>query len=210
MRSLLLAITLLHFSISIANAAGNLGDQFVTAKLAYDASIDVPRSWQVMRDNEMRAIETAAGAAIDLSGYARLVDGTESLLVASFPDRLLYASVTVTSTALRGSTRSSAATLSEAQLRSGDLTILQGMEATLARLGGKAWGWTPLKTITLGRTTVLHISYLRSSDAGDRRVHIYKCFGTGRIYDVALSTSVVAEDVNGVVLKRIAESFSAP
>lgn len=118
--------------------------------------------------------------------------------------------MTVTSTALRGSSRSSAATLNEAQLKSGDLTIRQGMEATLARLGGKAWGWTPLKTITLGGTTVLHISYLRSSDAGDRRVHIYKFFGTGRIYDVVLSTSAAAEDVNGVVLKRIADSFSTP
>lgn len=209
MRRLLLSITVLLFTVA-TSVAGNLGNQFVTAKLAYDASIDVPRSWHVMRGNEMRAIETAVGAAIDLSGYVRLVDGTESLIVSIFPDRRLYAGVTVTSTALRGSTRSSAATLSEAQLRSGELTIRQGMEVTLARLGGKAWGWTPLKTIKLNRTTGLHISYLRSSDAGDRRVHIYKFFGTGRIYDVALSTSVAAEDVNGVVLKRIADSFSAP
>lgn len=84
LRSLLLPITLFHFTI--ASAAGNLGNQFVTAKLAYGASIDLPRSWQVARGNEMRAIETAVGAAIDLSGYARLVDGTESLLVSSFPD----------------------------------------------------------------------------------------------------------------------------
>ena len=209
MRRLLLSITVLLFTVA-TSVAGNLGNQFVTAKLAYDASIDVPRSWHVMRGNEMRAIETAVGAAIDLSGYVRLFDGTESLIVSIFPDRRLYAGVTVTSTALRGSTRSSAATLSEAQLRSGELTIRQGMEVTLARLGGKAWGWTPLKTIKLDRTTVLHISYLRSSDAGDRRVHLYKFFGTGRIYDVALSTSVAAEDVNSVVLKRIADSFSAP
>jgi hypothetical protein len=209
MRRLLLSITVLLFTVA-TSIAGNLGNQFVTAKLAYDASIDVPRSWHVMRGNEMRAIETAVGAAIDLSGYVSLVDGTESLIVSIFPDRRLYAGVTVTSTALRGSTRSSAAMLSEAQLRSGELTIRQGMEVTLARLGGKAWGWTPLKTIKLDRTTALHISYLRSSDAGDRGVHLYKFFGTGRIYDVALSTNVAAEDVNGVVLKRIADSFSAP
>jgi hypothetical protein len=192
MRSLLLVVTLLYFSI--ASAAGNLGGQFVTAKLAYGASIDLPRSWQVMRGNEMRAIETVVGAAIDLSGYASLVDGTGALLVSTFPDPRLYAGVTVTSVELRGSTRLTAATLSEGQLRSGDLTIRQGMEATLARFGAKAWGWTPLKPITLARTTVLHISYLRSSDVGDRRVHIYKFFGTGRIFDVAVSTSVVAED----------------
>lgn len=154
MRRLLLSITMLLFTVT-TSAAGNLGNQFVTAKLAYGASVDIPKSWHVMRGNEMRAIETAVGAAIDLSGYVRLVDGTESLIVSIFPDRRLYAGVTVTSTALRGSNRSSAATLSEAQLRSGELTIRQGMEVTLARLGGKVWGWTPLKTIKLDRTTVL-------------------------------------------------------
>ena len=200
---------MLLFTVA-TSVAGNLGNQFVTAKLAYGASVDIPKSWQVMRGNEMQAIETAVGAAIDLSGYARLLDGTESLLVAIFPDSRLYAGLTVTSNALRGSTPSSGATLNEAQLKSGDLAIRQGIEATLARLGGKAWGWTSLKTITLGAATVLHISYLRSSDAGDRQVHLYKFFGTGRIYDVALSTSVAAENVNALVLKRIAGSFSAP
>lgn len=208
MRYLLLLIACLLSTIS--SAAGNLGNQFITAKLAYGASIDLPRSWQVARGNEMRAIETAVGAAIDLSGYTRVVDGTESLLVSSFPDGRLYAGVTVTSTALRGSTRSSATTLDEAQLKFGDSTIRQGMESILARLGAKTWGWTPLKAITMGGTTVLHISYLRSSEAGDRRVKIYKFFGTGRIYDVALSTSVLAEDVNAVILKRIGDSFSVP
>ena len=207
MHRLLLLITLLLFNI--ASEAGNLGNQFVTAKLAYGASIDIPRSWQIRRGNEMRAIETAVGAAIDLAGYSTLVGGTESLLVSSFPDGRLYAGVTVTTTELPGSTRSSATSLTDAQLKSGDQTIRQGMEATLARLGGKAWGWTPLKTISMGKATVLHISYLRSSDAGNRRVHIYKFFGTGRIYDVALSTSVAAEDVNSVVLKKMADSFSA-
>lgn len=207
MYRLLLLITLLLFNIT--SEADNLGNQFVTAKLAYGASIDIPKSWQIRRGNEMRAIETAVGAAIDLAGYSMLVGGTESLLVSSFPDGRLYAGVTVTTTELPGSSYSSVTSLTDAQLKSGDQTIRQGMEATLARLGGKAWGWTPLKTISMGKTTVLHISYLRSSDAGNRRVHIYKFFGTGRIYDVALSTSVAAEDVNDVVLKRIADSFSA-
>ena len=207
MHRLLLLITLLLFNI--ASEAGNLGNQFVTAKLAYGASIDIPRSWQIRRGNEMRVIETAVGAAIDLAGYSTLVGGTESLLVSSFPDDRLYAGVTVTTTELHSSSRSSATSLTVAQLRSGDQTIRQGMEATLAQLGGKAWGWTPLIAMSIGKATVLHISYLRSSSAGNRRVHIYKFFGTGRIYDVALSTSVAGEGVNGVVLKKIADSFSA-
>lgn len=41
MRRLLLSITVLLFTVA-TSVAGNLGNQFVTAKLAYDASIDVP------------------------------------------------------------------------------------------------------------------------------------------------------------------------
>ena len=207
MHRLLLLITLLLFNI--ACEAGNLGNQFVTVKLAYGASIDIPRTWQIRRGNEMRAIETAVAAAIDLAGYSTMVGGTESLLVSSFPDGWLYAGVTVTTTELPSSSRSTATSLTDAQLKSVDQTIRQVMEATLARLGGKPWGWTPLKSISMRKATALHISYLLSSDAGNRRVHIYKFFGTGQIYDVALSTSVDAEDLNGVVLKKIADSFSA-
>lgn len=207
MWQLILAISLI--APSLAAEAGDLSKQFITAKLAYGSSIDIPRSWQVMRGNDLRAIETTVGAAIDLSGSTKLADGTESLLVASFPDPQLYGGVTVTSTAIRGSTRSSVATLSDAQVKSGELAIRQGLEATLARLGGRTWAWTPLKKVSIAGAMALHISYLRSSEAGDRRVHIYKFFATGRVFDLALSTSVANEDLNRVVLTRIANSFVA-
>lgn len=207
MWQLILAISLI--APSLAAEAGDLSKQFITAKLAYGSSIDIPRSWQVMRGNDLRAIETTVGAAIDLSGSTKLADGTESLLVASFPDPQLYGGVTVTSTAIRGSTRSSVATLSDAQVKSGELAIRQGLEAILAGLGGRTWAWTPLKKVSIAGATVLHISYLRSSEAGDRRVHIYKFFATGRVFDLALSTSVANEDLNRVVLTRIANSFVA-
>ena len=158
----------------------------------------------------MLAIETSAGAAIDPSGYSKQVAGTEALLVAGFPDARLYAGATVTSIEIRGSSHSSAKTLSEEQLRSSALTIRNGLEATLAQMGGKTWGWTPLKLVSLGKTKALIISYQRSSDTGDRQVHVYKFFCTGRVFDVALSTSVSGEGVNSMVLTRIAESFSAP
>jgi len=48
------------------------------------------------------------------------------------------------------------------------------------------------------------------SEAGDRRVHLYKFFGSGRIYDVAVSSSVMHEGVNNVVLEKIVTSFAAP
>lgn len=207
MWQLILAISLIVPSLTAE--AGDLSNQFITAKLAYGSSIDIPRSWQVMRGNDLRAIETTVGAAIDLSGSTKLADGTESLLVASFPDPQLYGGVTVTSTAIRGSTLSSVATLSDAQVKSGEVAIRQGLEAILARLGGRTWAWTPLKKVSIAGAMVLHISYLRSSEAGDRRVHIYKFFATGRVFDLALSTSVSNEDLNRVVLTRIANSFVA-
>ena len=52
MRRLLLSITMLLFTVTIS-VAGNLGNQFVTAKLAYGASVDIPKLWHVMRGNEM-------------------------------------------------------------------------------------------------------------------------------------------------------------
>lgn len=208
MSHLLLLITMLIFSTT--GVAGEIGNQFVTAKLAHGASIDLPRSWQITSGNELLAIETSVGAAIDLSGYSEMVNGTEVLLTSSFPGDRLYAGVTITSTEIPGSTRSSASTLSKAQLKSGGQTIKQGTEAILAQYGSKTWGWTSLRTITLGRDTALHISYMRTSDGGNRKVDIYKIFETGRIFDVALSTSVASEGINSVVLKRIAESFKAP
>jgi hypothetical protein len=77
-------------------------------------------------------------------------------------------------------------------------------------LGTKVRGWTTLRSVPIGNKTVMHISYLRSSDAGERRVQLYKFFGSGRIYDVALSTSVVHENTNNVVLEKIASSFVGP
>jgi hypothetical protein len=141
---------------------------------------------------------------------AKVIEGTETLLVSTFPDPRLYASVTITSTSAPAVTAALPASLSEAQVRSGESTIRAGTEATQARLGNKVWGWTALRKVTLGGKTVMHISYLRSSDAGDRRVHLYKFFGSGRIYDIALATSVAHESINGVVLEKIASSFVAP
>ena len=68
----------------------------------------------------------------------------------------------------------------------------------------------PTMRITFGERTVMHTSYLRSFKDGDRRVHLYKFFGTGRIYDMALSTSTASETVNDIVPEKIAKSFVGP
>ena len=208
MRTLFIGLALLLApSLTIA---GDVGNQFITAKLQYGASVSIPKSWQVLRGNEMRAIETAVGAAIDLSGYSKLVDGTEALLVSSFPDPKLFAGVTITSTSIPGVTANFPATLSDSQVRSMEQTIRQGIESMGARLGAKVSRWTPLRKVRLGTRTVMHTSYLRSSEAGDGSVQLYKFFGAGRIYDVVVSTSVASEGVNGVVLEKIVTSFVAP
>lgn len=196
--------------LSSLGIAGDFGNQFVTAKLAYGVSVSIPRSWQIMRGNEMRTIETAVGAAIDLTKYSKLVEGTESLLASTFPDPDLYAAVAITSGAMPTVTSAFPASLTAKQVKEGEPMIRQPLEAILGRMGIKVWGWTALEKVTMGGKTVMHISYLRSSDEGDRRVHMYKFFGAGRIYDLALSTTVKSERINTVVLDKIANSFVGP
>lgn len=208
MRNLVYTLALLAAAPVVHSA--ELSTQFITAKLAYGASVNVPKSWQVLKGNELRAIETSVGAAIDLSGYAKTIQGTETLIVSTFPDPQLYAGMTITSTPTPGVTPSLPASLTDAQVRAGEATIRQGIESMQARLGTKVFGWTPLRKLAVGRNTVMYTTYLRSSEAGDRRVHIYKFFGSGRIYDLALSTSIAHEALNGVVLQKIANSFVAP
>lgn len=82
MHKLYFAIAFLVVS-PVGNAA-DLGKQFVTAKLSYGASVSVPKSWQVLHGNEMRAIETSVGAAIDLAGYAQQFEGAKYSLWQTF------------------------------------------------------------------------------------------------------------------------------
>lgn len=206
MKHLLLTLSLL--AASFTAAAENLGNQFVPAKLKYDVTVAVPRSWQVLRGDELRSIETAVGAAIDLSGYSKALEGADTLLVAVFPHPKLYAGVTITATPVPGVTPDLIARLSESDVRSGQSAIREGIEMTQSRLGARVWGWSALKKDMLGERAVMHISYFRSSEGGDRKVQLYKFFGVGRSYDMALSTSVEAEAINRVVLEKIARSFS--
>lgn len=160
-----------------------------------------------LRGNEMRAIETSVGAAIDLSGYAKQIDGGETLISANFPDPDIYAGMTITTLSVSGITPSFPASLTDAEVKSGEATIRQGIEAVQARLGTRVFGWSPLKKIVVGRRSVMYTSYMRTSGSGERKVHLYKFFGSGRIYDMALSTSIARESINVVVLEKIANSF---
>lgn len=205
----------LYFAVAllIASLGGNAADlakQFITAKLAYGASVSIPKSWHVLRGDKMRAIEASVAAAIDLSGYATQLEGVETLIVANFPDPQLYAGVTITTLSTPGATPALAASLTDAQVRSGETTIRQGVETVQARFGVRIFGWTPLRKKAIGRSTVMYTSYFRSSDAGDRQVHLYKFFGSGRVYDVAVTTSVAQQSLNGVVLEYVVNSFVGP
>ena len=111
-----LSILTLFAALVVANAA-ELTNQFVQANLAYGATIQIPRAWKVARGNEMRAIETTVGAALDLSGMARAAEGTESLLFAKLDDPRLYASVGVTVVAIKNSTPRSLSDLTAMEIK---------------------------------------------------------------------------------------------
>ncbi len=172
--------------------------------------MSVPTSWEVLQGNELRTVETSAGAAIDLSGYTEMARGTETLIVAGLSDPRLYASMTITSTAIPSITPSLLASLPEAQVESMDAMVRRAIVASQSKLGTGISDWKSLKRVRVGHNIALHASYLRTSNYGPRRVQLYKFFGVGRIYDLILSTSVSSEGVNEVVLQLISESFVAP
>jgi hypothetical protein len=194
--------------ISTGALAGDITNQFITARLAHGLTVSIPRSWQVMHGREMQAIESSVGATIDLSGYSRIVDGTETLLVANFQDPSYYAAISVTSTAAPGVTPALPSMLNDDQIKAGENTARQVITAIQTRMGVKVWGWTPMKKQSIGSRAVMYMSYLRSSDFGDSRVHMYKFFGDGRIHDIALSTRVSQERINGPVLEKIVQSVA--
>ena len=147
-----LSILTLFAALVVAHAA-ELTNQFVQTNLAYGATIQIPRAWKVARGNEMRAIETTVGAALDLSGMAREAEGTESLLFAKLDDPRLYASVGVTVVAIKNSTPRSLSNLTAMDIKAGESSVRQGIESMLARLGSTVSAWTPLEKVRLGDTS---------------------------------------------------------
>lgn len=205
--SIILVCAMPAFSV-----AESFGNQFIAVKLAHGASVAIPRSWTVLQGNEKRTLETATAAAIDLSGYAKMTDGGELLLISNFPDRDLYSALVVTSTSAPGLRPDFIASQSEAELRSAEGYIRKSTKAIQARIGWDVSGWTPLRKIELSGRTAMHYSYVRSSSESEAetRVHIYQIFRNGRTYELSLSTRLAVEGVNGLVLEKIAKSFAAP
>lgn len=205
-----LVITLLLVLSAPQIHSRDLGNQFVTARLAHGVAVDIPRSWYVFQGTEMAAIETAVGAAIDLTGQTRMAQGGEILILASFPDQNLYSGLTITSLAIAGMRSDFANSVSVPELKSSEASLRQGVEVSQARLGTKVFGWTSLQKDALGKYVILRTSYVRTSDAGDTRVQLYKFFTKGHVIDVALSTRIANERLNKPILDRILQSIVVP
>lgn len=193
--------------MSSAILAGGIGSRFNTIGLPYNASISIPTSWQVLAGGQLDVVETATAAAGELSGYGAEINSTETLIAARNPDPELYASVTITSVEMSKVRPETATQLSEAQLNSAGSMLRTGIESMLSQIESKTWGWTPYRRVRIESRVALHTTYFRSSDAGARKVLMYKFFGTGRIYDMTLSTNAKHQTVNDVILRRIAESL---
>jgi hypothetical protein len=191
-------------------ARADLGNQFITAKLDYGATVSIPRSWTVVKANTLQAIETAADAAIDLSGYSAKAGSSSTLILAQFPDPDLYASVTITSADIKVSSPSLATNLTASDLKEMESGQRQGIKASQEQMGVRIRNWTPIKKVLLGSNTVLLTTYDRTSNSGDRTVYLYTFFRTGRVYYMVLSTNKAVESLNRVILNRIAASFAAP
>jgi hypothetical protein len=190
--------------------AGTLTARFITAKLARGVSIALPNTWEVVRGKEMKSLETSVASSIDLSGYSRVLSGAESLLFAAFPDQELYASATVTAIPIASATPNYASQFSINELPQMERVVRESVDKVVTKLGAKTSDWTPLKVERVGGSAVFHITYQKTSEFGDTRVHLYKFFSPGYVFDVALSTRLSSERINAPVLSRIIQSVVVP
>ena len=197
-------------SVTTAIHAGTLTDKYVSAKLARGVSISLPNTWEVVRGNESKSLETSVASAIDLSGYSRALSGGESLLFAAFPDANLYASASVTAISVPSVTADYATQFSIADVAQMEGVVRKTVEQVVTRLGARIWAWSALKVERIGGRAVFHTTYQRTSEFGDTRVHLYKFFSPGYVFDIALSTRLSAERVNTPVLDRIIQSLEVP
>jgi hypothetical protein len=163
-----------------------------------------------MRGNESKSLETAVASAIDLSGYSRVLSGGETLLFAAFPDANLYASASVTAIPVRSVTSDYATQFSATEVAQMEGVVRKSVEQVDARLGAKVWAWSALKAEKVGGRSVFHITYQKTSEFGDVRVHLYKFFSPGYVFDIALSTRLSSERINRPVLERIIQSLELP
>lgn len=192
---------------SYAAEAADLNKQFLKARLASGMSISLPQNWQILAGSEALAVSTSVAAVIDLTGYATRVQGVETILAANFPHPELYAAVTITVLKIASIKSTSATDFSDTDLKALEPQLRQGIEAIQLRLGEKVRNWTPMKKVQVGANQAFHVSYIRTSSAGDTLVHMYKFFGNGKVYDVALSTRVANNQINQPVLEKIVQSI---
>lgn len=204
------ALALIFLLGGVATPALSATNQFVDATLAKGVTVAVPRSWYFLSGGEMVALSTSAEAALDLSGIATVNMGQEILLVAALPDPNLYASVTVTVTSMRKSTAGTVALMHDEEIQEIARSLRTGIEVSQRSFGTRISQWTPLTKVKVGAHSALFVSYVRSSKAGDTLVHLYKFFGAGRLYDVALSTRVAAQKLNQPIMQRIVQSLVIP
>lgn len=200
----------LMFLLGVAAPAICATSQFVQVNLAKGVTVSIPRSWYVLSGGEMVAVSTSVEATLDLSGISTVSMGQETLLAAALPDPNLYASVTVTVTPMRKSTASTVALMRDDEVQEIYRTMRSGIEVSQRNLGTRISQWTPITKVKIGARSALVVSYVRSSEAGDTIVHLYKFSGTGRLYDVVLSTRVAAQKLNQPVMQRIVRSLVIP
>lgn len=205
-QTLLIVLQLAVFFSGRSVQAADLSQQFITAKLASGVSISLPVNWKVISGNDTLALKTATGAALDLSGYARTAAGVDTILSANFPDPELYSSVTITLLRMVGIKPTTGSSFSNADLQSIESQLRKGLEAVTLRLGEKIIRFSLLIKEKIGEYSILHITYTRTSDNGETLVHMYKFFGTGKVYDIVISSRLAMQKLNQPVLQKMVQS----
>jgi hypothetical protein len=182
---------------------------FLTIKLPYDVSIDVPREWWVLSESMNRMIQTSRDAILDLRGIA--VDaGDEAVLIAanSWPPST-YASVRVVRSQSPLNVSDELGKLSEQDLDQLKKSIESELKQSLP-----LQGLTYLETMGLEMENVsgwpsLNFSYRRSGPNGPVYVQLIEVPRKADLLKINLSYRESGQVVWMPVIARIKQSFQA-
>ncbi len=205
----LFIILLLSLACTFSQAA-DAEPPLTTVKLAHNATVRIPESWEVSTAHEFKGIPAEMAAFADQLGFPKLFQNFERLLIASSPGQNRPARLTVTSLAIPAMSPSWPLPLSSANLKTIETTVKQNVGTVRTMLGEKTSDWSPMRKLVVGMNVVLHTSYTLTSATEEQRVHVFRYYGDGRVYDIHFSTAPEDEAANAALREKIAESFVAP
>ena len=183
---------------------------FIKIKILENVSIEIPKTWQIMRDTELVALDTSARSIIDLSGVNANYSSKDGLIFLSkFIDKELFASVNIVKVTSTGAQRNSVKTFNERQMKALDSKAYNLSLSIISQLQGEISNWESLKKVNAGKDIVLKSGCLVSFNGAQTvKFDMYQFYSTDTIFQVTTMSTLQGQHINYPILNRIVNSFN--